>query len=133
MSSKKITKIVVSQKEQIERGSRLRLWWESTGWTKSKFAEVAGIHPQHVNNYFSGKLDPINLVESLMNNNSGIDIVWLVDGKVPKQVEDESTKLKIAKLEKELAELRNENNVLRSYIAPSILSLVAEKKMKIRK
>ncbi len=67
----------------VQRGSRLKIWWEQKGWSKTEFAQRMKIWPQNVNKYFSGELDPINLIEQLIKE--GCDIVWIIDGKTTGQ------------------------------------------------
>lgn len=124
MSRSKIIKNIVS-KELVSRGARLELWWKSTGWSKVEFAQRMEIKPQNVNGYFSGKIDPTNLVENLMRN--GVDIVWLIDGKTSKQIADEDITRKIEALKKQMAEIKEENELLRSYLSPQIIESVLSK------
>lgn len=48
------------------------------GWTKRKFAEVAGIFPQDVNKYLAAELNPENLLLALYE--AGEDIEWIKSG-----------------------------------------------------
>jgi len=66
-----------------EKGKRLESWWKSKGWSKAEFAQRMSIWPQNVNKYFSGELDPTNLIEQLMKEDC--DIVWIIDGKSEKE------------------------------------------------
>ena len=66
-----------------ERGNRLESWWKSKGWSKAEFAQRMNIWPQNVNKYFSGELDPTNLIEQLMKEDC--DVVWIIDGKAEKE------------------------------------------------
>jgi len=66
-----------------QRGSRLELWWKSKGWSKAEFAKRMKIWPQNVNKYFSGILDPLNLIEQLIKEEC--DIAWIIDGKTAGQ------------------------------------------------
>jgi transcriptional regulator with XRE-family HTH domain len=66
-----------------QRGSRLKIWWKLKGWSKAEFAERMKIWPQNVNKYFTGELDPINLIEQLIKEEC--DIVWIIDGKTTGQ------------------------------------------------
>jgi len=61
-----------------ERGARLKLWWKSKGWSKAEFAKRMNIWPQNVNKYFSGALDPTNLIEQLMKEDC--NVVWIIAG-----------------------------------------------------
>jgi transcriptional regulator with XRE-family HTH domain len=79
--SRKIIKNIMT-KGFAEKGARLELWWKSKGWSKAEFAKRMRIWPQNVNKYFSGDLDPTNLVEQLMKENC--DVVWIIDGKAEK-------------------------------------------------
>jgi transcriptional regulator with XRE-family HTH domain len=67
-----------------QRGSRLNLWWKLKGWSKAEFANRMKIWPQNVNKYFSGELDPINLIEQLIKEKC--DIVWIIDGNTTGQI-----------------------------------------------
>ena len=67
-----------------ERGSRLKLWWKSKGWSKVEFANRMKIWPQNVNKYFSGELDPTNLIAQLMKEEC--DVVWIIDGKTTENI-----------------------------------------------
>ena len=78
MSRKKTIKNIIST-GLAEKGTRLELWWKLKGWSKAEFARRMQIWPQNVNKYFSGELDPTNLVETLMKE--GCDVVWIIDGK----------------------------------------------------
>ncbi len=74
-----------------ERGSRLKLWWKSKGWSKAEFARRMKIWPQNVNKYFSGELDPTNLIEQLMKEEC--DVVWIIDGKTTEHLEEEKREI----------------------------------------
>ena len=78
MSRKKTIKYIITS-GCSEKGKRLESWWKSKGWSKAEFARRMRIWPQNVNKYFSGELDPTNLVEPLMKE--GCDVVWIIDGK----------------------------------------------------
>jgi hypothetical protein len=68
----------------VQRGNRLKLWWESKGWSKVEFAGRMKIWPQNVSKYFAGKLDPISLIEQLIKE--GCDIGWIVNGESTGQI-----------------------------------------------
>lgn len=82
--SRKIINNIISE-GLTERGSRLKLWWKSKEWSKAEFARRMKIWPQNVNKYFSGELDPTNLIEKLMKEEC--DVVWIVDGKTKEYIE----------------------------------------------
>jgi transcriptional regulator with XRE-family HTH domain len=82
MSRKKVIKNIVSI-GLAKRGNRLKSWWKSKGWSKAEFARRMSIWPQNVNKYFSGELDPTNLIEQLMKEDC--NVVWIIDGKVEKE------------------------------------------------
>jgi transcriptional regulator with XRE-family HTH domain len=82
MSRKIINNITTDALAQ--RGSRLELWWKLKGWSKTEFAQRMKIWPQNVNKYFSGELDPINLIEQLIKEEC--DIVWIIDGNTTGQI-----------------------------------------------
>ncbi len=84
--SRKIINIIISQ-GLAERGSRLKLWWKSKEWSKAEFARRMKIWPQNVNKYFSGELDPTNLIEQLMKEEC--DVVWIIDGKTTGPIDKE--------------------------------------------
>jgi hypothetical protein len=81
MSRKKVIKNIVAM-GLAERGNRLESWWKSKGWSKAEFAQRMSIWPQNVNKYFSGELDPTNLIEQLMKEDC--DVVWII-GKAEKE------------------------------------------------
>ncbi len=68
-----------------EQGVRLKLWWKSKGWSKAEFARRMKIWPQNVNKYFTGELDPTNLLEPLMKEEC--DVVWIISGETTAQAE----------------------------------------------
>ncbi|MGA3285814.1 MAG: helix-turn-helix transcriptional regulator [Bacteroidota bacterium] len=82
MSRKKVIKNIAAT-GLAERGNRLESWWKSKGWSKAEFAQRMSIWPQNVNKYFSGELDPTNLIEQLMKEDC--DVVWIIDGKSEKE------------------------------------------------
>jgi transcriptional regulator with XRE-family HTH domain len=82
--SRKIINNIISE-GLAERGSRLKLWWKSKEWSKAEFARRMKIWPQNVNKYFSGELDPTNLIEQLMKEEC--DVVWIIDGKTTERIE----------------------------------------------
>jgi transcriptional regulator with XRE-family HTH domain len=78
MSSKKTINII-THKNYLDRGARLKSWWKSRGWSKAEFARRMAIWPQNVNKYFLGELDPMSLAEKLIEENC--DLAWIIEGK----------------------------------------------------
>jgi hypothetical protein len=81
MSRKKVIKNIAAA-GLAERGNRLESWWKLKGWSKAEFAQRMSIWP-HVNKYFSGDLDPTNLIAQLIKEDC--DVVWIIDGKAEKE------------------------------------------------
>jgi hypothetical protein len=81
MSRKKTINNIIPR-NVAERAARLKSWWKSKGWNKVEFAHRMKIWPQNVNKYFTGVLDPTNLVDQLMKENC--DVMWIIEGKTGK-------------------------------------------------
>lgn len=59
-------------------GQRLRIFLETTGYSKAEFSRLVGIKPQSLNRYLSGEYNPLRHSTSL--SDLGCSINWLRTG-----------------------------------------------------
>ncbi len=72
---------MVTSKEEFYRkvGYRLEEYFKTTGLTKKEFAEKLDVQNTHLNRYFIGESNPVNLFDKLYE--IGCDIDYLISGK----------------------------------------------------
>lgn len=82
-----------------EVGSRIKEFMESKGWKQKDLARITGKKETHIKKYFNGELDPLSILEYLVNE--GADRDYILTGN-----------MKIKELEERLKTVMDYNKIL---------------------
>lgn len=122
--------------KHVDIGNRLRQFGEERFGNMKSFAGALGVSVQHLSPYINGKHIPGNKLQDRLRE-LRCDLTWLITGMTKEEIYKKSEKSDLrnadAASKKRIAELELEIKLLRSYIAPSVLLIVEEQKIKYRK